>query len=90
MERKKRVTNLELFKERMEEIHGKGHYDFTESVYTNSKVPITVKCIITGDFITKPPSFHFQTVNCKACWITGRYSKRAKRDYGKFIDAKSK
>lgn len=46
-------------------IHGT-KYDYTKSIYINSKTPITITCKIHGDF-HQLPSEHLQGKGCKYC-----------------------
>lgn len=50
---------------RRQKIHG-NKFDYTKSVYVNSKTPIVITCKIHGDF-QQLPSEHLQGKGCKYC-----------------------
>lgn len=75
----KRAMSKETFLERMKNIFG-SKYDFSESIYVNSKTPIEAICPIHGKF-KKTPNELFKGRGCQRCnpnlLSTDEFKKRA-------------
>lgn len=58
-------SNVDEFIEKSNLIHG-NKYDYSESIYVNSKTKISIICQVHGKF-KQCPSEHFQGKGCKKC-----------------------
>jgi hypothetical protein len=66
--------NTEEFIIRAKEVHG-DRYNYSESIYINSRIPITIICQIHGIFNQKM-SAHLKTGGCKKCGIENKSEAR--------------
>lgn len=57
--------DLEYFIEKSNKIHN-NKYDYSKSIYVNSKTKLTVICPIHGES-QQTPEYHYSTLGCKEC-----------------------
>lgn len=60
-----RTSNINYFIERGNNIHN-NKYDYSKSIYINSKTPLTINCPIHGEFYQKPNN-HLNGQGCPEC-----------------------
>ena len=60
------VLTTEEFIERAKKIHG-NKYDYSKVNYVNTNTPVTVTCLIHGDYIIKPNTHLHSCGGCPAC-----------------------
>lgn len=70
----KRTNNKEHFVIQSRKKHG-DKYDYSQSVYVNSKVKVKIICPEHGEFYRSPNS-HMRGSNCTKCAIASRAAKR--------------
>jgi hypothetical protein len=66
----KRAICAAAFVYRAQEVHG-DQYDYTSTVYTAAKTPVTIRCPVHGAF-TQEAFSHLSGVGCPACWTSRR------------------
>ena len=54
------------FKELAKEVHG-NKYNYSKSVYTNNRTPLTITCSTHGDFMQRPVDHIHQKSQCPKC-----------------------
>lgn len=64
-----RVTNTETFIARAKQKHG-DLYDYTDTVYTNSKHKVSITCRVHGSFLQNPTN-HYTRSGCPKCSGSG-------------------
>ncbi len=73
------VTTTE-FIQRSEKMHGLGRYDYSNSVYVNSRVKVNIRCLTHGIFY-KNPKDHMRGSGCPKCGTAAMIAtKRAKEE----------
>lgn len=80
----KRLTTSEFIGKSLE-VHGK-RYCYGKSVYSGSKIPLTITCLLHGDFEQKPNG-HLSGQGCPKCDKSARMDTQAFIDKAKDIHA---
>lgn len=61
---KNKTKTTEEFKEEFYKIFNKEDYDLSETIYTKYSEPVTVKCNICGEYVTKTPELFLKGYGC--------------------------
>lgn len=69
---------FDTFMKKAIEVHGEEMYDYSESVYVNSRTPICIICKQCGERFWQTPRKHLLGQGCKTCATKKRAKKRTK------------
>lgn len=72
----KRVIDTKTFKEKASIIH-KEKYDYTKSVYVDTKTKLKITCPIHGDFLQTPKNHLNLKQGCSKCGLLSQVKKRS-------------
>ncbi len=58
---------IKTLQSKIDEVHGDGLYDISNSIYVNNKTPIEVVCSLHGSWFVRPDNFIHGETRCPTC-----------------------
>ena len=67
------INTFKTLEQRFIELYGSDRFDYTESIYSNAKTKMKIKCNICGNTLYKTPTAHLNKNNKGCIHCSGKY-----------------